>query len=87
MHLLVDHKREVKEDIFQLITNYSKDSMDYLADNLQQISYELLPDAIYALGLTFNKKYLPLLNSYENHNNDRIRALAKEAIETINSKI
>lgn len=85
MHLFVDHNREVKEDIFQLITDYSRNSLDYLADNLEQMNIELLPDAIYALGLTFNKKYLSLLNNYENHKNERIRTTAKEAIETIKS--
>lgn len=86
-HLLIDHDKEVKEDILRLLTEYSKDSLDYLADNIEQIDYEFLADAIYALGLTFNKKYIPILITYENHNNVRIQYVAKEAIEIIRTNL
>jgi HEAT repeat protein len=78
--LFENHDKEVKEDILQLLTDYSKDSLDYLAERIELIETELLADAIYALGLTFNIKYVPTLIRYENHEHTTVRNVAKEAL-------
>lgn len=79
-HLFENHEKEVKEDILQLLTDYSKDSLDYLAERIELIESELLADAIYALGLTFNLKYVPILIRYENHEHTNARNAAKVAL-------
>jgi hypothetical protein len=79
-HLFENHDKEVKEDILQLLSSYSKDSLDYLAERMDSIEFELLGDAIYALGNTFNVKYAPIFISYENHDYLNIRNIAKEAL-------
>lgn len=73
----------LKVDILQLLANYSKDRLDYLAEHLDRMGNELLADAIYSLGLTFNQTYIPILKSFENHKNMGVQRAAKEAIETI----
>lgn len=82
-HLFMEHNKEVKEDILQLLSNYSKDRLDYLAEHLDRMDNELLADAIYSLGLTFNQTYIPILKSFENHKNMGVQRAVKEAIETI----
>ncbi|MEV5026674.1 hypothetical protein [Paenibacillus sp. LPE1-1-1.1] len=79
-HLFENHDKEVKEDVLQLLTDYSKDSLDYLAEKIELIEFELLADAIYALGSTFNLKYVPIFIRYENHENLNVRNVAKESL-------
>lgn len=79
-HLFENHDKEVKEDILQLLTGYSKDSLDYLAERIELIEFELLADAIYALGATFNLKYAPIIIKYEDHENSNVRNVAKEVL-------
>lgn len=79
-HLFENHDKEVIEDIFQLITDYSKDTLDYLAENIELIEFELLADALYALSCTFNPKYVPIFISYENHERPIVQNVAKEAL-------
>jgi hypothetical protein len=74
-HLFENHDKEVKGDILQLLTDYSKDSLDYLAERIELIEFELLADAIYALGS--NLKYVPIFIRYENHENLNVRNVAK----------
>lgn len=63
--LFIEKDKDVKDDILELLTYYSKDSLDYLAENIERIEPELLEDAIYALKFTYNKKYLPVFELYE----------------------
>ncbi|MCU6793505.1 hypothetical protein OB236_15475 [Paenibacillus sp. WQ 127069] len=79
-HLFENHDKEVKEDILQLLTDYSKDTLDYLAERIESIEFELLADAIYALGLTFNLKYVPIFIRYENDEHLNVRNVAKEVL-------
>lgn len=79
-HLFLEESKEVKEDILQLLTDYAKGSLDYLADRIDNIDFELLGDALYALGNTYNNKYIPIFISYENHNNPMVQLAAREAL-------
>ncbi|WP_240422005.1 hypothetical protein [Paenibacillus periandrae] len=79
-HLFENHDKEVKEDILQLLTDYSKDTLDYLVERIESIEFELLADAIYALGLTFNLKYVPIFIRYENDEHLNVRNVAKEVL-------
>jgi hypothetical protein len=48
-----------------------------LAERIESIEFELLADAIYALGATFNLKYVPIFIRYENDEHLNIRNVAK----------
>lgn len=78
---LIDVK-EVKVDILQLLRDYANKSLDYLADKLEELESELdlLEEALYALGNTYNLKYVPVLIEYESHYNSVIRNVAKEVL-------
>lgn len=78
---LIDVK-EVKEDILQLLRDYAKKSLDYLAEKLEELESEpdLLEDALYALGNTHNLKYVPVFIRYESHHNPFIRSAVKEIL-------
>jgi hypothetical protein len=79
-HLFVDHIKVVKEDILQLLRNYSSTNLDYLAENIEEIQLDLLADALYALGNTYNKQYVPIFIKFENHHNQYVSGSAKEAL-------
>ncbi|WP_132416993.1 hypothetical protein [Paenibacillus albiflavus] len=85
-NLFVDHSKVVKEDLIQLITDYSLETLDYLADNIDSIEPELLSDAINALGSTYNMLYLPIFIRYENHGNGVVQESAKEALIELKNK-
>ncbi|MDQ2088018.1 hypothetical protein RBH29_16435 [Herbivorax sp. ANBcel31] len=78
--LFVEADKDVKDDILQLLTDYSRNSLDYLADNIEMVEPELLEDAIYALELTYNQKYVPIFIKYEFHENPHVQVVAKEAL-------
>lgn len=73
--------REIKEDILQLLRDYGK-TLDYLAEKLEELELEpeLLEDALYALGYTYNLKYIPILSKYESHHNSNIRNAVREIL-------
>lgn len=76
----------VKEDIIQLLAEYASDKLDYLAEHLIDIDPELLPDAIYALGLTFNADYIPIVTRFEQHEQPAARAAAAQALIELERK-
>ncbi|WP_051290004.1 HEAT repeat domain-containing protein [Paenibacillus massiliensis] len=76
----------VKEDILQLLSEYASDRLDYLAEHLMDMDPELLPDAIYALGLTFNAAYLPIVTRFEQHEQPVVRAAATQALIELGRK-
>ncbi|MFW2492031.1 hypothetical protein ACN077_26265 [Clostridium chromiireducens] len=80
--LFLTDTKEVKEDILQLLRDYSKKSLDYLAEKLEELESEpdLLQDALYALGNTYNLKYVPVFIRYESHHNPFIRSAVKEIL-------
>jgi hypothetical protein len=80
--LFSNEPKEVKEDILQLLRDYSKKSLDYLADKIEVLESEqdLLEEALYALGNTYNLKYVPVLIRYESHHNPTVRKVAKELL-------
>lgn len=80
--LFLTNIKEIKEDILQLLRDYAKESLDYLAENLEELESEpeLLEDALYALGNTYNHKYIPVFIRYEYHNNPIIRTAIKEIL-------
>lgn len=70
--------RKSKQDILQLLNDYSKNKLDYLADHIEEIEFELLADALYALSNTFNKEYIPVFILFENHQNQNVSDTAKK---------
>lgn len=72
--------KEIKEDILQLLQDYSKKSLDYLAENIEKFESEpdILEEALHAIGNTYNISYVPLLIKYENHYNSSIRNMITE---------
>ena len=85
-HLLFDHCKEIKQDILQLLNDYSKNKLDYLADHIEEIEFELLADALYALRNTFNKEYIPVFILFENHQNQNVSDTAKNALIELSKK-
>jgi hypothetical protein len=79
--LFVDENdKYVMDDILQLLTDYAKDRIDFLAENIEKINPEFLADAINAIGNTYNIKYVPVIIMYENHENKVVRESAKNAL-------
>ncbi|MBY3619507.1 hypothetical protein HGO21_08090 [Acinetobacter sp. CUI P1] len=60
--------------------------MDYLADHIEEIEFELLADALYALSNTFNKEYIPVFILFENHQNQNVSDTAKNALIELSKK-
>lgn len=54
-HLCERHTREVKEDILQLLTEYARKPLSYLAEHIEKIEAELREDALYAIQLNLNE--------------------------------
>ncbi|MDF2546765.1 MAG: hypothetical protein K0R93_1663 [Anaerosolibacter sp.] len=81
--LFLNDDTEVKEDILQLLSDYSKGSLSYLADNIEEMEPELLADALYALANTYNCGYVPIFIRYENHHNPAVRNVAQEALQEL----
>ena len=80
--LFLTNIKEVKEDILQLLKDYAKKSLDYLVEKIQELESEpeLLEDALYALGNTYNLKYVSVFIRYESHHNYTIRNIVKEIL-------
>ncbi|GIO87877.1 hypothetical protein J25TS5_48090 [Paenibacillus faecis] len=53
---------------------------------IDQVEPYNLADALYALGITYNKKYVPLLLNYKNHENPIVQRVARDALKEL-SKI
>lgn len=85
--LFLNDNKEVKEDILQLLRDYTKNSLDYLAEKVEELEsdIELLEIALYAFGNTSNYKYIPLIIKYENHYNLTIRNAAKEILKDMSN--
>ena len=75
-----ENDKDIMEDILQLLTDYAKDKLDYLAKNIENINPAFLADAIYAIGATYNIKYVPVIHKFENHENEVVREVAKNAL-------
>jgi Cof subfamily protein (haloacid dehalogenase superfamily) len=54
-HLFERHSREVKEDILQLLTDYARKPLTYLAEHIEEIETALREDALYAIQLNLNE--------------------------------
>ncbi|MBP1903606.1 hypothetical protein J2Z32_000218 [Paenibacillus turicensis] len=52
------HSKEVKEDILQLLTDYARKPLSYLAEHIEEIEPELREDAFYAIRLNVNEMEL-----------------------------
>ncbi|MNW31558.1 hypothetical protein D3C74_84790 [compost metagenome] len=64
---------------------YTEQHMELVRQGLQaihliEIDPELLPDAIYALGLTFNADYIPIVTSFDQHEQPAARTAAAQAL-------
>lgn len=84
--LFQEQERDIKDDVFQLLTDYSREQLDYLAERIDKIDPHFLADALYAIGITYNKKYVPLLINYQNHENQTVQRVAQDALKEL-SKI
>ncbi|MNO47576.1 hypothetical protein D3C76_378920 [compost metagenome] len=84
--LFQEQERDIKNDIFQLLTDYSREQLDYLAERIDKVDPYDLTDALYAIGITYNKKYVPLLINYENHEDLIVQRVAQDALREL-SKI
>jgi len=84
--LFQEQDRDIKDDLFHLLTDYSREQLDYLAERIDQVEPHDLADALYAIGMTYNKKYVPLLLNYENHENPIVQRVARDALKEL-SKI
>lgn len=84
--LFKEQDKDIKDDIVQLLTDYSKGQLDYLAEHMDKIDTHYLADVLYAIGLTYNNKYVPLLINYEHHENQIVQRVAQEALKEL-SKI
>jgi len=78
--LFSNNDLEVMEDIFQLITDYTKGNLDLLAENIDNLEPKYLESGIMALSCAFNNKYIPIFIKYENHYNSKISMIAKQAL-------
>lgn len=79
-HLFFNHSKEINEDILQLLNDYSKSNLDYLADHIEELVPEFLADALYALSNTYNKRYVPVFIRFEIHHNQNVSDTAKNAL-------
>lgn len=79
-HLFFNHGKEIKLDIIQLLNDYSRSKLDYLADHIEEIDFEFLADALYVLGTTYNNQYIAVFIKFENHYNQNVSDIAKNAL-------
>ncbi|MBU5310990.1 hypothetical protein KQI38_03055 [Tissierella carlieri] len=65
-----------------MLRAYTRRELDYLAEKLAELELEpeLLEEALYALGYTYNLKYVPVLTRYVSHHNSTIRKVAREIL-------
>ncbi|WP_449601887.1 hypothetical protein [Paenibacillus sp. Marseille-Q9583] len=86
-HLLFNHSKEINQDINQLLNDYSKSNLDYLADHIEEIDPEFLADALYTLSNTYNKRYVPIFIKFEIHHNQNVSNTAKNALIELSKKL
>lgn len=77
---VIENDKDVMDDILQLLTDYSKDNLDFLVENIENIRPEFLADAIYAIGSTYNIKYVPVIVKFTNHVNKEVREVANNTL-------
>jgi len=81
-----------REELFNVISSavlyqdIQKVNFDLIESNLQNLSFWCLKDAISILGYSQNKKYIPTIKSYLNHEEKGVVATAMEALEEIQNK-
>jgi hypothetical protein len=83
-HLFKENNADVREDILDLLMLYTGNELDYLAENIDLLNEEDLPDGIATLGRTYNWKYIDVIRRYINHEDKHVKA---EAIEAENDLI
>ncbi|SDG45695.1 hypothetical protein SAMN04488689_1163 [Paenibacillus sp. cl6col] len=83
--MFLDSDKEIIEDILQLLTDYSKGQLDFLAEKIDGVDLEYQADALYALAMTYNIKYVPVFNKYEDHENSNVRGVAQEALRELSN--
>ncbi|MEW4369720.1 hypothetical protein [Paenibacillus kandeliae] len=82
-HLFTEETVEIKTVILELLTQYGGQVLDIIADQIDQLEPELLAEAVYALGITYNHKYIPIVEKYESHHNKTVRNAANEALREL----
>ncbi|WP_052714170.1 hypothetical protein [Paenibacillus dauci] len=94
-HLFVEESSEIQMDILDLLCQYGQQKLDILAqhvgnfeldlqnDPTDQSKVEVLANALCALGLTYNRKYIPIVTVYEAYDNPVIRKVATEALQEL----
>ena len=82
-HLFLQENDEVKEDIINLLCMYSLDTLDYLADHIDELDSPHLAEAVYALGMTSNPKYIPIVSRYTLYDHPAVQQSATEALQLL----
>ena len=83
-HLFTEETFDIKNVILELLSQYGGQTLDIIADQMEQLELELLAEAVYALGMTYNRKYIPLVEIYESHQDETVRKAANEALHELN---
>lgn len=82
-HLFLQENDEVKEEIIQLLCMYSLQNLDYIAEHINKIDPKWLSETVYALGLTYNPKYIPVILPYTLDDNPAVQQSAAEALRQL----
>ncbi len=82
-YLIKNEDIKVKKDILNLLSLYSKNELDYLADKIDLIEPELLAETLYTLNMTYNPKYISIISKYENHQSENVRNVVKVALSDL----
>ncbi|WP_411346561.1 hypothetical protein ACE3MZ_11475 [Paenibacillus sp. WLX1005] len=83
-HLFTEETVEINNVILELLTQYGRQTLDVIADQIEQLEPELLADAVYALGMTYNRKYIAIVEKYQSHDDPVVQKAASEAIHELN---
>lgn len=83
-HLFTEETLEIKTVILELLTQYGGPVLDIIADQMEKLEPELLAEAVYALGITYNRKYIPIVGKYVYHDDVAVRNAANEALRELN---
>jgi hypothetical protein len=84
--LFAEEDEDVIADILQLLTDYSKEQLDYLADHIEELHQHYLANALNAIGNTYNEKYVPLLIKYGFHAKLNVQEAAQDALKELSGK-
>ncbi|ANF97072.1 HEAT repeat domain-containing protein [Paenibacillus bovis] len=94
-HLFIEESSDIQMDILDLLCQYGQHNLDILAQHIGKLEpdlqaapadpskLELLANALYALGLTYNRKYIPVVAAYESYDNPVIQKAAIEALHEL----